>query len=385
MTTFAIENAPQTRRKDSTFFQMMELYVCLDVLWIVAMIFYGVTRGGDYALQAFYNGLVGLGFSVLGDALWEIRVFFDKSVDSKDKAKEYFYRIGHSYSYISGIILTLLCPIGILWWELAITAFISTFVMKLLFGGFGSNILNPAVFGRVFAQLCFASDMVTYLGEKPADYTVSTGASVTSKISANTGFGVLINSSNENYISLGDIILGKYYGALGETFFLVLLVIAVFLIVRKVIDWRVPVTYILSLYLCFLLMFLCAGDGGYAFQDALSYTLIGGIVFGGVICLTDPVTSPTSRAGRVIFALTAALITALLRLYTNAPEGVAYSILIVNVLTPFIDKIIKGRTRNKLVPIVVSSCLLAAVLIVGIVFGATHPLASDGSFVTALA
>jgi len=358
--------APQIRRKQSTFSMMMEVTACLLLVYLVSLIFYSVKVGPEYGLKVVFNGLSAVGFAVLADCLWYLPVLFRK--DQEKKAYEYFYRIGHSYSYVSGLILVLLLPVGIQWWEIAVTALLSILVMKLCFGGFGSNILNPAVFGRVFAQLAFAKDLTTYLGTKPADFSVATGASVTGQINAANGFSAL------NSLSLGDLFLGNYRGALGETCALLLILIGIYLSVRKIIDWRVPVFYVLSLYLSFVLLFLTAGDGGWAFKDALSYTLVGGILFGGVFCLTDPVTSPTSRSGRVIFALGAALLTLLLRVYTASPEGVAYSILFLNVLVPLIDHVIKGRTRRKLVPTLTCAVLGVLLVIFSLSYGATHKI-----------
>lgn len=371
-----IENAPQLRRKSSTFMQMIEFFLCVVVLWIVSIVFNFVSGGSVYGLDAILLGIVGIAFAILADLLWNLPLLFKK--DQKEKGKEYLYRILHSYSFVTGLLLALLCPVGIPWWELALGAFLSIFVMKLLFGGFGKNIFNPAIFGRVFLQLSFATDMKTYIGEKPAVYDVTTGASITSTINSTNGFSVLLGKQ----LSLADLFFGQYYGTLGETFAFALILICIYLSIRQIIDWRVPVFYIGSIYLGSVLMFLGAGDGGWAFKDALSYTLIGGVFFGGVLCLTDPVTSPTSRSGRVIFALGSALLTLFVRLWTNAPEGVAYSILVMNALTPLLDKVIKGRTRKNLVPIILCSVLGVLIVVECLSYGLTHKIdPSTGKFI----
>lgn len=373
---------PHLRRKQSTFSQMLEFFACISVLWVAAIIYYfvSVKSNAMYGVTALLNGIIGMAFAVLADILWNLPVLWNRDIE--DRGKEYCYRILHSYSIVSGLLLALLCPIGIAWWQLGVTSFVAIMVAKLVFGGFGSNIMNPAIFGRLLAQLAFASGMKTTLAGDTTGGLISAGASVPGQITSAKGFSALISG---NSISLGNLMIGNYRGALGETFAILLILICVYLCVRKIIDWRTPVAYIGVLYLAFILVFLGAGDGAWAFKDALSYTLIGGILFGGILCLTDPVTSPTSRSGRIIFALGAALLTLIIRLFTNAPEGVAYSILTMNILVPFIDKVITGRTRNNKVPVIVISVLCVLILALGLTYGLTHKIdPSTGMFLNAL-
>lgn len=374
------EFAPQMRRKSSTFTQMLEFFACVCVLWVASMIFYFVKRGALDGTMVIVNGLVSILFSVIADVLFNIPALLDKSMSGSEKMKEYGYRIIHSYSYVTGLLLALLCPIGVKWWELAVTSFGATFITKLLFGGFGQNIMNPAVFGRVFMQLAFTSDMKTYIGTKPENWDITTGASMTG---FNNGYSKIMFDKG---VSFGDLLIGNYFGTLGETFAVLLVLICVYLCVRKIIDWRTPVFYIGSLYLASVIMFLCSGDSFYSFKDALSYIMVGGIMFGGVLCLTDPVTSPTSKSGRIMFALAAALVTFSVRTFARQPEAVAYSILLVNLLTPLIDKLVKGRTRQVLVPYIVMGGLSVLFIGLSVGFGLTHKIdINTGDFVSALA
>jgi Na+-translocating ferredoxin:NAD+ oxidoreductase subunit D len=364
--------APQIRMKTSTFHRMMEVFICLCLLLVCSAIFYGLYGGGNnnypkstYVLFVFLNAFIAIAFSMIPDVLWNLPVLFRKDMKGKDRAKEYGYRIVHSYSYVSGILLALLLPIGPEWWEIALTAFLSTFVMKLLFGGFGFNIFNPAIFGRVFAQIAFGSHLTTYLGNLSGSLDITTGATLPGLVKIG-GIGSL------NSLPLYQMLIGTYYGTLGETFILVIFVIGVYLALRHIIDWRVPVLYIGSLYIAALILFLALGQKGQSFEDALRYVMMGGIFFGAVFCLTDPVTTPTSTAGRVIFALGAAFFTLILRLYTSSPEGVAYSILLMNAMTPLIDKVLTGRTNKVKVPYILAGSLLLMILAIGLSYGLTH-------------
>lgn len=365
------EFAPQMRRKSSTFSQMLEFFGCVVVLWIASMIFYWLKRGTGEGLIVIYNGLSGMAFAMVADILFELRVFFKKDIEGS-KIREYAYRILHSYSYVSGLLVALLCTIGTPWWVVGIGAFFATFVSKTLFGGFGQNIMNPAIFGRLFIQFSFSKYMTTYVGQKPDIFDITTGASLTN---VSSGFG---NFIIEDRIGWKNILMGNYFGTLGETLFPVLAVICVYLCVRKIIDWRVPVTYIGGLFLAFFMMFFINFDKhNLAPLHALEYTLTGGIVFGGVLCLTDPVTSPTSKSGRVIFALIAAILTFTFRTFAHLPEGVAYSILIANICVPAIDKYVKGRTRRTTehyTPALTALCLFAILIALAAGYGFFNPI-----------
>lgn len=365
------EFAPQARRKASTFSQMMEFFGCVVVLWVAAICFYWIKRGSVEGLSALYNGLAGMVYAICVDLVWELRVVWNKEAKGH-KFSEYFYRVFHSYSYVTGLLIALLCPIGAPWWVVGIGSTVATFLAKTVFGGFGMNIMNPAIFGRLFLQFLFSKYMVTYVGRKPDIFDVTTGASLTD---VSNGYG---NIMFNDHLGFTNILLGNYFGTLGETLFPVLLVICVYLCVRKIIDWRVPVFYIGGVYLSFVAMFLLNFDEyRYVLQDALSYTLTGGVIFGGVLCMTDPVTSPTSKAGRIVFALLAAIFTVTFRTFGHLPEGVAYSILIANFCTPAIDKLIKGRTRrtnDAKLPILLTVSLFAILIGIGAGFGWFNPI-----------
>ena len=373
-----IPKAPHMRKKRTIFSMMMELFVCLLLLYAVSLVFYFLKGGPNfsnvqYGLYALQNLGIGVLFAVLPDCLWYLSVFLqNRSSYISERFKEYFYKIIHSYSYITGIILVLLLPIGLEWYEIAISAFFATFVAKLVFGGFGSNIFNPAIVGRVFAQVAFFSHMTTYLGDVGPSlsddiaYNIQVGATIPGQVASN-GFSSLFD------IPLWKMFIGDYYGALGETFAYIIIIIGIYLAIRKIIDLRLTLTYIVAIYLSSLLMFVGFGaDAKVAFEGSFRYVLMGGVLFGAVFCLTDPVTTPTSRFGKVIFALVAAFFTMVIRLYTVAPEGVAYSILIANLFTPLIDKCIKGKTDKTLAPYLISAVFFLAVLSVGTAYGFTH-------------
>ncbi|MFQ8582059.1 MAG: RnfABCDGE type electron transport complex subunit D [Holdemania massiliensis] len=187
------------------------------------------------------------------------------------------------------------------------------------------------------------------------------------------GAGRIINSAEgmssflKPFGGLGNMFVGLYPGAIGETSALVILVVGVILAIRKVIDWRVPATYLITLFV------LGAGVGmmhGAPISYALFHLLTGGAMFGAVFMMTDPVTNPTSAAGRIMFAIGCAVITIVLRLRSNLPEGVMYSILIMNMLTPWIESLtdgqqIKMKSKNIRNLVILFAAGLAITLLVG--------------------
>ena len=145
--------------------------------------------------------------------------------------------------------------------------------------------------------------------------------------------------------SLSSLYLGNYAGALGETWALLIIVIGVILAYRKVFDWRIPTSYIAT---AFILAFVSGCVTGVnPFTNALTHIALGGMMFGAVFMATDPVTSPTSPLGKFIYGICWGTLTRLIRLKGTFPEGVLFSILIMNMFTPMIDNLTLGRTDNK--------------------------------------
>lgn len=375
MDTLIFEKGPHLRSNRKTSTMMLEFFIVVLILYVCSVLFYFIKGGPSddfaswvYGLMALQNGAMGVLFSLAADAIWYFPYLFKKAPEGGSSVRNYFYKVFHSYSYVTGLILVLLLPIGISWWEVALLSFVSTFVGKLVFGGFGSNILNPAIFGRLLAQLLFPSHLKTYLGDfVPQNFSTSISAGATIPGLVNGG-----NFAASNGISFWDMVIGNYYGTLGETFALIIVILGLYLIVRSIIDWRVPFFYAGSLFFSYAVCFVLAGSTArIAFEEAARQVMMGGILFGAVFCMTDPVTTPTSKSGRIVFALGCAIITMAIRLFAGSPEGVAYSILIMNIFTPLIDKCMVGRTMRNWWESLAILVLLAGVFAVGIGYGLT--------------
>ena len=226
-------------------------------------------------------------------------------------------------SVVTGLLLALNLPSNVPLWQAAVGSAFAIIVVKCVFGGLGKNIVNPAITARVFMLLAFGS---------------MTSAVFPTGMDSASGATPLTDLDNGVIPNLVDLLLGKNGGALGETCALALIIGGVYLIVRKVISWHIPVAFIGTSFLFTLLV--VGGD----FELALAWTLSGGLLIGAFFMATDYVTSPSTAKGKIIFGIGAGVITVLIRFYGAYPEGVSFAILLMNIVNPFID----GKCTRKL-------------------------------------
>lgn len=243
--------------------------------------------------------------------------------------------VGDLSAVLTGVLLAFNCPSS-LSYEIAIVgSFAAIVVIKQLFGGIGQNLVNPAVTARVFMFIAFATPMTSWPTPRGGH---ATGAVVDATTSA-TPLGVLSHGSFADVYSDGftkmDLFLGNVGGCIGEVSALAILIGGLFLIWKKVISPIIPVTFIATVFVLGLIW------GG--FDGALFHILAGGLMLGAFFCATDYVTSPTLPLGKVIFGIGCGLFTMLIRIFASYPEGVSFAILLMNILTPYIDKICEKR------------------------------------------
>ena len=223
---------------------------------------------------------------------------------------------------VTGLLLALNLPAHTPVWQCVIGSVFAIIVVKLLFGGIGYNLVNPAITARVFMLVAFGS-MAT-----PSMPTIVDTVSGATPLSAEVqGTGA----------TLSELFLGSIGGAIGETCKAALLVGFVYLLVRRVITWHIPVVYIGTV---FLLSFLYRGFDA---TQALALTLSGGLFIGAIFMATDYVTSPATAKGKIIFGIGAGLITFLIRHFGAYPEGVSFAILTMNIISPYIDELTKHK------------------------------------------
>ncbi len=226
---------------------------------------------------------------------------------------------------VTGLILALSLPVSMPYWQVAVGAVFAIIFVKCIFGGIGQNFANPAVTARVFMIIAFSKTVAATASPSGAD-----------AVSSATPLGILEGSGEGTLPTLVDMLTGKRAGAIGETCIIALVVGGIYLMIRRVISWHTPVAFIAS---TFAFIFIFTGDA----KTALYHILLGGLFIGAIFMATDYSTTPTNTLGKVVFGIGAGFITSVIRIWGSLPEGVSYAILLMNILTPYIEKL----TRRK--------------------------------------
>lgn len=254
-----------------------------------------------------------------------------------------------SFSLIPGLILALILPLYTPIWVLIFGSFMAAIVGKMLFGGFGYNIWNPALVGYVaimFTLLGVINNAGGYLNA--SEVLIDSYAGATPLSSFAIGKAIDYDLLVAPYGNLWNFFLGTIPGAIGETSALVILISYLWYSYKKVIKWFMPLIYVGFVFLLTWFIGIINGDAGVWFP--LYGILSGGVMFGAVFMLTEPVTSPKNPLGKVFFALYVAALTVLFRYIGSAPEGVATSIIAMNLFSIPIDRwssIIRANGVNK--------------------------------------
>ena len=243
--------------------------------------------------------------------------------------------IGDLSAVVTGMLLAFVCPPELPWWALVIGAFFSIVVVKQLYGGIGCNFLNPALAGRAILLASYATAMTTWtLPTSKIDTVVSTA---TPLAIMKEGTVEKFTELTTNY-SVADMFIGRVGGSLGEVSALALLLGGAWLLIRKVISWHTPVAFIGTVA---ILTLISAPAGIDNVQYMLYNVFGGGLMLGAIFMATDYATSPVTKPGQLIFGVGCGLITCFIRRFGSYPEGVCYSILIMNCTTWLLDKYIR--------------------------------------------
>jgi len=232
-------------------------------------------------------------------------------------------KIGDMSAVVTGVLLALVLPPSIPLWMVFLGGIFAVGLGKELFGGLGHNIFNPALLARAFLMAAFPVALTTWT--KPIILDTMTAA---------TPLGLAkFEHITTSYTSL---FFGNVAGSIGETSALALLIALAYLLYKKIIDYRIPLAYIGTVIIFSAITYTIAPD---KFSPPIFHVLAGGLMIGAVFMATDPVTSPVTVAGRWFFGIGCGLITMTIRIWGGLPESVMYSILLMNALTPLIDRI----------------------------------------------
>ena len=336
------ESAPHLRRKASVTRMMVDVLIALAPTLIFSFIVYPA-----YAIPFYFISvaiMVGAEFVYVG-----LRNMMPADGQKHSFKERFAYAYKGKFNQnniltcaISAIIFTLIMPAGAPIYAVIIGALVGIVFGKLVFGGLGSNIFNPAVVGMLFAKLCFIKkDHIGYVENKyftmPDVVAGATPLGNPDAINLTKLQGLL---SNMNNYSLMDMFFGKIPGTLGEVYAVTILIGMVYLLIRRSADFRIMLSYFGTFGILMLvagLSFLSIGVEVNIIRFVAYAFLSGGVLFGGVFMLTDPVTSPINSPSRIMYGMVAAISTVLIRLFAALPEGVGFSILIANMIAVVLD------------------------------------------------
>jgi len=302
MKMYNVSVSPHIRDKSST--RKIMIDVCIALIPTLA---FGVWHFGINALWVIISSVLSC---VVSETVFELIV--KKPITVFDFS-----------AVVTGLILALNMPPNIAWWVPAIGGVFAIVVVKMLFGGIGQNIMNPALGARCFLLISFASRMTDFSS------SVDGVSSATPLASLKAG----------ETVDLLDMFLGLHSGCIGEVSCAAILIGAAYLLIRKVISIRIPGIYIVSALLFIFLFNIFSGSGVPGVNYMVGELLTGGLMAGAVFMATDYTTSPITRGGQIIFAVLLGFLTAVFRVLGSSAEGVSYAIIISNLVVPLIEKI----------------------------------------------
>ncbi|MCQ2960259.1 MAG: RnfABCDGE type electron transport complex subunit D [Bacteroidales bacterium] len=235
---------------------------------------------------------------------------------------------------ITGLLLSFNLPNSLPLWMVVIGSLVAIGIAKMSFGGLGCNIFNPALVGRVFLLISFPAQMTTWT--KVQDYTIdgTTGATPLGMLKENILSGKTI--SQIDLPTFQDLFIGNIGGSLGEISVIALIIGGLYLLFTKTISWHIPVSVLGSMFLFSGILFLINPE---IYANPLFHIFSGGAMLGAIFMATDYATSPMTPTGKIIFGIGIGFITIIIRSFGAYPEGMSFAILLMNALTPLINKI----------------------------------------------
>ena len=285
-------NSPHIRVKKSTTTIMLDVIIAMLPALAAAIYFFGI--------RSLWLTLVTVAACVISEAL--VQKALGKKVRVKDLS-----------AVVTGMLLAFNLPVEYPFWMAIVGGVFAIVIVKELFGGIGQNFLNPALAARIFLMVTWPAEIGTFTYDGVAGATPLAGRPA----------------------SLVDLFIGNIPGTIGEVSKLAILIGGAYLVVRGVIKLRMPLVYTLG---CAVFLYIFKYD----LADTLYQLLSGGIIFAAVFMITDYSSSPMSKQGKVIYALGAALLTVVIRLWGSYPEGVSFAILIMNAFVPTIDRYVRA-------------------------------------------
>ena len=304
-----VSGTPHVRSKESIQSIMRDVVIALIPASVMGIYYFGI--------KALMLIIVSIVSSVVFE--WGYEKILKKPVTISDFS-----------AILTGLLLALNLPATASWWVPVVGSFIAIVIAKQFYGGLGQNFINPALIGRAFLVAAYPTQTTGAAfatGRMVVD--AATYATPLAELKAGTA---IVNAD-----AIKNALIGNVGGTIGETCAIALIIGGIYLLVKHVISWRIPVVYIVVV---FILTSLMRGNG---FLGGVYEIFCGGLMLGAIFMATDYVTSPISAKGQVIFAIGCGVLTSLIRVYGGYPEGVSYSILIMNLAVPLIDRVTRPR------------------------------------------
>ncbi|MBQ5588818.1 MAG: RnfABCDGE type electron transport complex subunit D [Anaerotignum sp.] len=301
MANFVVSGTPHVRSKESIQSIMRDVIIALVPATAAGIYYFGIS--------ALILIIAAIASSVIFEALCQ--KIMKKPVTVSDLS-----------AVVTGLLLAMNLPAAAPVWVAIVGSAFAIIFGKQLFGGLGQNFINPALAGRAFLLASYPTEMTTW--------SVPNGLEVADAATYATPLAQLKAGNLE--ASLGELVLGQCGGTIGETCAIALIIGGVYLLYKHVISWKIPVIYIATVAILFGVI------GRHGVRMPLQEIMAGGVMLGGIFMATDYASSPVTPKGQIIFAVGAGLITYLIRTFGGYPEGVSYSILIMNCCVPLIER-----------------------------------------------
>ena len=301
MANFVVSGTPHVRSKESIQSIMRDVIIALVPATAAGIYYFGI--------NALILIIAAIASSVIFEALCQ--KIMKKPVTVSDLS-----------AVVTGLLLAMNLPAAAPVWVAIVGSAFAIIFGKQLFGGLGQNFINPALAGRAFLLASYPTEMTTW--------SVPNGLEVADAATYATPLAQL--KAGHLDASLGELVLGQCGGTIGETCAIALIIGGVYLLYKHVISWKIPVIYIATVAILFGVI------GRHGVRMPLQEIMAGGVMLGGIFMATDYASSPVTAKGQIIFAVGAGLITYLIRTFGGYPEGVSYSILIMNCAVPLIER-----------------------------------------------
>ena len=251
--------------------------------------------------------------------------------------------IGDLSAVVTGLLLAFNLPTGIPWWIVIIGALVAIGVGKMTFGGLGCNPFNPALTGRIFLLIAYPVQMTDWTTSVPDTLSGSTMLAEVKGSTYDAAGNIVLGNMNLDNLDFLGMFGGYMNGSMGEIASLALILGGLYLLVRRVITWHIPVAVLGTMAVFALCVALGIGGGALCYQLPLFHILAGGALLGALFMATDYSTSPMTHKGMLIYGVGIGLLTMIIRLWGAYPEGMSFAIFIMNAATPLINKYFRPK------------------------------------------